>query len=113
MYYSYSLPGTGGAEFEDGTYDGDWKAGKREGYGEMTWGDGSIFKGTWKNDLRAEGEMRMASGTIYIGKFQNEKLNDKARLLLSNGLIFDGAFDNGFVSAVGKISYPNGDLYYG
>ena len=31
MKYNYSLPGSNGSEFEEATYEGLWKAGKREG----------------------------------------------------------------------------------
>mmetsp|Transcript_17132 Transcript_17132/g.23086 ORF Transcript_17132/g.23086 Transcript_17132/m.23086 type:complete len:99 (+) Transcript_17132:2323-2619(+) len=49
--YNYSLPGTG-SEFEEAEYKGNFKAGKRDGFGEMTWADGAVFKGIWKNDQR-------------------------------------------------------------
>lgn len=31
MKYVHSIPGSNGAEFEEATYEGSWKAGKREG----------------------------------------------------------------------------------
>lgn len=65
MKYNYSLPGNLGNEFEEATYEGSWKAGKREGPGTITWVDGSQFFGEWKNDKRFQGEMHMANGTIY------------------------------------------------
>ena len=60
MKYLYSIPGMAGAEYEEATYTGEWKAGKREGRGEMTWVDGARFRGKWKGDMRAEGEMVLA-----------------------------------------------------
>ena len=48
MKYNYSLPGSNGSEFEEATYEGLWKAGKREGQGTITWVDGSSFTGIWK-----------------------------------------------------------------
>jgi len=59
MKYSRSLPGSMGNEYEEATYDGEWKAGKREGQGTLTWVDGSYFTGRWKNDKRFEGEIKM------------------------------------------------------
>ena len=41
MKYNYSLAGKNGTEFEEGTYEGNWSAGKREGYGVINWIDGS------------------------------------------------------------------------
>ena len=58
MKYNQSLPGTGNAlGNEDAEYRGNFKAGKRDGYGMITWPDGAVFKGIWKNDTRSEGEM--------------------------------------------------------
>ena len=58
MKYMYSLKGSNGSEFEEATYEGMWKAGKRDGSGTITWADGSVFTGLWKDDMRLEGEMR-------------------------------------------------------
>ncbi len=58
MQYLTSIP-------EGATYQGMWKFGKREGQGTMTWADGSTFIGTWKSDMRYNGEMKFVNGTIY------------------------------------------------
>lgn len=50
MIYSFSIKSTTNKDLEDASYIGNWKAGKRDGYGEMTWSDNSVFKGTWLND---------------------------------------------------------------
>jgi hypothetical protein len=114
LKYVRSLPGSNGAEFEEATYEGNFTAGKREGYGVLTWADGSQFRGIWKNDKRFEGEMLMASGNIYRGNFKDDKFSGHARYLLSSlQVIFDGEFDNSKYSPVGKLLYPNGDVYYG
>jgi hypothetical protein len=63
MKYVGSLPGPSGGvgDYEEATYDGDWKAGRRDGQGVMRWADGSCYRGTWRNDMRHEGEMKMAN----------------------------------------------------
>lgn len=58
MKYNNSIYGPLGSENEEATYEGTFKAGKREGHGVMTWADGSIFAGNWKNNMRLEGEMK-------------------------------------------------------
>ena len=117
MKYNYSLPNTvqQGPEFEEAEYKGNFKAGKRDGYGVMTWSDGSIFKGIWKNDLRVKGECILASGNQYRGAFKDDKMQDPNGLLLlvNSGIIFQGEFDRGICSQIGKILYPNGDVYFG
>ena len=113
MKYNYSLPGNG-TEYEEAEYRGNFKAGKRDGYGTMTWSDGSTFKGVWKNDMRHEGEMMLSNGHSYRGGFQNDKLHGLAYLLLTNtGVIFHGEFDEGYCAPIGKLLCPNGDIYFG
>ena len=40
MKYSRSLPGSMGNEYEEATYDGEWKAGKQHGVGTYISKDG-------------------------------------------------------------------------
>jgi hypothetical protein len=67
--------------------------------------------------MRENGEMHMApNGNIYIGGFKNDKFHGMGRLLLqtsNTNLIFEGLFNQGVCSAVGKLLYANGDIYYG
>jgi hypothetical protein len=97
MKYVGSLlgPSGGPGDFEEATYDGDWKAGKRDGQGVMRWADGSCYRGSWRNDMRHEGEMKMANGNVYIGRFKDDKFNGQSRLLLATGLIYEGSFNAG------------------
>ena len=113
MKYAYSLPGSMGAEFEEATYDGYWKAGKREGQGTITWADGSNFCGLWKNDMRLDGDMKMQNGNLYKGTFKNDKIHGYGKLMLTSGIIFEGLFEQGYCSSVGKLMYSNGDIYFG
>lgn len=69
MKYAYSIPGSMGAEYEEATYEGHWKAGKREGQGTITWAEGAYFTGLWKNDMRYKGDIKMQNGNIYRGPF--------------------------------------------
>ena len=37
--------------FKDNSiYEGQWRLGKREGFGKMQWQDGSTYEGEWRND---------------------------------------------------------------
>jgi len=113
MKYNYSLPGSNGSEFEEATYEGRWKAGKREGEGTITWVDGSKFTGIWKNDMRHKGEMRFQNGSVYQGSFLNDKMEGPGRLLQASGIIFETTFKEGYCGSVGKLMYVSGDMYYG
>jgi len=113
LKYSHSMPGNMGAEYEEATYEGNFKGGKREGHGVMTWADGSTYTGLWKNDKRINGEMKMQNGNIYRGTFSNDKINGHGKLLIPTGLIFEGEFIDGHCASVGKLLYANGDCYFG
>lgn len=77
MFYKNSLPSSvSGMEFEQACYKGNFMAGMRDGTGKMIWSDGSVFDGTWCNDLRVKGRMIMSNGTVYEGGFKNDKFHD-------------------------------------
>ena len=42
--------------------------GKKSGYGEISWSDGSLFEGQWTNDLyNGIGRLIHADGDVYEG----------------------------------------------
>ena len=92
MKYNFSIPGPNGSDHEEATYEGQFKAGKREGLGTMTWADHSVFVGVWKNDMRHKGEIKFSNGNCYRGEFQNDQLHGNGKLLMSSGVIYDGVF---------------------
>ena len=57
--------------------------------------------------------MQMANLYRYRGGFKNDKFHGMAKLLLPNDTVFEGEFENGFCSAIGKLLYANGDMYFG
>lgn len=58
-------------------YIGNWrrdKQGIREGKGIMTWIDGSVYNGWWKNNMRfGHGRLIEASGDAYQGNWNENK----------------------------------------
>ncbi len=59
-------------EFKDGTFYGEIKNGKREGYGEFVYHEGNFLSGTFKNDnVDGYGEYIFKDKTYYIGQFKN------------------------------------------
>ncbi len=80
----------------------------------MVWTDGSVFTGLWKNDMRLQGQMKMSNGNTYKGSFVDDKIHGEGILLISaTGAIFQGKFNKGICASIGKLMYPNGDLYFG
>jgi len=57
--------------------------------------------------------MIFANNDCYRGGFENDKLHGTGYLLTATGVVFKGEFNMDSFSAVGKLMYPNGDIYYG
>ena len=67
-------------------YTGHWKAGKRHGFGEETFGLGGSYKGQWDNDVfHGRGTITYAgSGRTYEGEFQNGRIAGQAPVEVDN-----------------------------
>ena len=51
------------------TYIGQWKGGKREGQGKMTWKDGDVYVGGFKSNTKeGQGTYTWSNGGSYHGK---------------------------------------------
>lgn len=57
---------------EDGvTYEGEWRAGKRDGHGVASYGSDAMYSGQWRHDLyHGEGEMKEGD-TTFRGSWEN------------------------------------------
>ena len=66
----------GKMKYKDGrTFAGDWKDGKRHGFGKMTFHDGRTFDGQWKQDKidGPGGVMSYPDGRTYRGDWKDNK----------------------------------------
>jgi hypothetical protein len=58
--------------------------------------------------------MKMQNGNIYKGSFADDKIHGEGILMIAaTGTIFQGKIKKGICVSVGKLLYPNGDLYFG
>ena len=104
--------------------------------------NGNVFKGGWSSEMKMEGQGKyylkeegvLAEGIwkegnlifarvfitkendlfdIYEGNIRNSTFNGKGKLILSNGIIYEGDFVDGEKSGSGTIFYPDGTVYEG
>ena len=119
-------------EDENGTYIGDFKNGKKEGYGIMLYKNGGFFYGEWKNDLREgygtlnefmdiydgewekdifiSGEKKGLSSRHYKGNFFNNEIYE-GDYSYSDFLEYEGTFKGEYL--YGKVEIKNGNIYKG
>lgn len=71
--------GKGTFEFDNGNkYDGDWKDGKYDGFGEFTHATGEKYQGFWKdNNKNGLGVYDWGEGNKYIGEFKDDMKHGK------------------------------------
>jgi hypothetical protein len=74
--------------FEGNIYEGEWKDGKRNGQGTLTYSDGRKF----------------------IGEFKDGLLNGQGTETNSSGYKFEGVWKDGYIWE-GVLYDPNGDLF--
>jgi len=78
-------------------FKGTFINGKKEGFGILTYKDGTVvYKGTYVKDVRhGEGEWQDLYGTTYKGIFINDKRTGDGELQLNNGDFYKGSFEDG------------------
>jgi len=101
---------------EDGTrasYVGEFKEDLRDGYGEATYVNGSSYRGNWsKGDWMGQGTWyNSETNETYYGIWNNGELNGQGTGILPS-FTYEGPFKEGLFHGVGKLTYPDGDIYY-
>jgi len=129
------------ANWPGATYTGEWKNGKPDGNGRLTYGPesqskgdeyvgnfagnsfsgygvmtsakGDIYKGEWLNgEPNGQGKMTLADGSVWVGEFGDGKLQGPGLATSVDGKKMDGIFDNGQLIN-GTASFPSGAIYKG
>ena len=87
----------------------------RNGYGVMSWPDGTVFEGQWLNDERHQGKQTMTDHNIYEGGFLNDKFHGIGKIIFTREhMTFEGLFKDGKQSNVGRlINQKSGETYIG
>jgi len=76
-------------------YVGEFKDDKRDGFGVFT-GNGIEYEGSWKNDKKNGRGFYTANekSLVFVGEFKDDKRSGPGQLLLSNGDIYVGEFND-------------------
>eukprot|EP00984_Skeletonema_dohrnii_P006457 scaffold2306_cov82-Skeletonema_dohrnii-CCMP3373.AAC.1 len=80
----------------------NWLRLRPHGVGKMTYADGSVSTGIWKN-----GQI------VYEGELLHGKPHERGKKVYSNGDVYEGDWKNGFRDGEGTLNFENGDVYTG
>jgi hypothetical protein len=120
---------------EQGTYEGNFESGHKQGPGTMFYKNGNVFRGSWQYNMFTEGEMTLddstrldgvwrhhnsgagtitfPNGDLYQGEWTNFAPHRTGKYILKTGKIYTGELKEGRKHGAGTLQYPNGDIYEG
>lgn len=91
-------------------YKGEWKVGKRNGYGTYIFANGDEYIGKWVGDKRCGfGRLTSSLSFGYEGNWDNNLPHGEGILYLKDGSTYSGTFVNGKREGYGKLSYPHSE----
>jgi hypothetical protein len=114
-----NLPhGNGTMIYKDGAkYTGNWKNGKKEGYGIYEFSNddkNKIYSGLFENDeICGLGLIVYTDNTFYQGEFKRGKCEGYGKYIFDGGNIYEGEWKNEKMEGYGKYIFTNGDIYEG
>jgi len=95
-------------------YKGEWKNGKPNGLGVMTYPDGHKYVGEWKNGkYNGQGTFSWSNGNKYVGEFKDGKQNGRGTFTSHDGIKYEGEFKDGERNGQGTYTFPSGGKYVG
>jgi hypothetical protein len=95
-------------------YVGQFKNGKRHGYGTYHFVTGDRFEGEYRNGLReGYGTYQFKKGDRYVGYFHKGKYHRWGAYFFTNGDKFFGEYENGLRNGKGTHARINGERYEG
>ncbi|KAM5138988.1 MORN repeat-containing protein 4 isoform 2-T7 [Callospermophilus lateralis] len=85
-------------------YRGEWKEGRRHGFGQLLFADGGTYLGHFENGLfNGFGVLTFSDGSRYEGEFAQGKFNGVGVFIRHDNMTFEGEFKNGRVDGFGGI----------
>ena len=108
------ITGYGVTERSDYTYAGLMTDGSRNGYGKITWADGSYYEGNWVwGERTGKGTYVWADGDTYTGDFIEGSRTGKGIYTWDDGTVYAGDFVDEVRTGKGTIAWPSGNSYSG
>lgn len=109
----------GKKDYDIAIYEGEFKDGKREGYGKFNNKDGSYYyEGQWFNDkMNGKGKLYdQNNNIIYDGDFENDQTKGDVKLTIDGFIYIGQVLNNTNITNTfhgkGKLYYPNNTLKY-
>mmetsp|Transcript_125001 Transcript_125001/g.216042 ORF Transcript_125001/g.216042 Transcript_125001/m.216042 type:complete len:223 (-) Transcript_125001:11-679(-) len=95
-------------------YNGQWRGGKRSGFGVQKWPDGAIYEGEWEEN-KAEGCGRFAhsDGDSYIGQWRSNVAHGQGVYYHRDLTTYEGEWCNDLQEGYGVESWGEGSRYEG
>ena len=119
--YTNSVGGEDEEEEEESTkknsvavYTGDFRFGRKEGFGKMKYPNGGVYKGSWLNDQRSgSGTYTYPNGDAYTGRWSDDiKAGRGSYSFAGKGSTLVGTWENGTMTN-GKWVQAGNTSYHG
>lgn len=96
-------------------YTGEYKDGKKNGHGKMTYENGAVYEGYWKDDMKnGKGKIVDIDGTSYEGEWKNDLMLGIATILSPDGSRYVGEVsNNGIKNGKGTLTLKDGSSFIG
>jgi hypothetical protein len=95
-------------------YEGEYRAGKLNGKGVMTWPDGDRCAAVWRDDKRnGQGVYTWADGDRYAGDYRDDKMTGHGVYSFASGNRYEGEFLNDRFDGQGVKTWTTGERYEG
>ncbi|KAM3139631.1 hypothetical protein pb186bvf_008276 [Paramecium bursaria] len=106
--------GFGHEETTEFTYDGSFKLGVKEGYGELVFKTGNKYLGQFsKNQYHGNGTFEYSDGRRYEGNWVYGVMQGKGIFTWPDGREYSGDYKNNLKDGQGTFKYSNGSIYKG
>lgn len=84
------------SQFGDFSYEGNFKNGKYDGEGTMSWANGAKYIGQFlRNQKHGQGVEHYSSGEKFKGEYRDGQINGKGEYFFEDGTSVKGLWKNG------------------